>query len=332
MQVEKMHIAAQKGKHILSRYKILFSANLLLNVCINLCARNINILWKKQIQSKFLPPKVQIQEKATCLRTWERRNPDNYISCVVPTLLSLSRDLLQLSNIVCIIEMEDSSSPEEGMPAFLSAVRTQAPVVTVPVDEELPDSQVYSSVKACERDQQSFGFPAVNLYDKSKVLRPEDRVCETFVLKKCAGERQGVLPQSAFPNVSEQKRQSKWQKYQNTTQCDLRTQNSSEMAMTDDFQAECVLGMPLDDLGESRSDAINESPPDFVHLQMIKSMLCKQQRNFSSQDSVSEEKKLSLHLSQIFSTEEAPKVLGQRNCLSTTRHAKVCNYSQKFSE
>ncbi|KAJ6668811.1 hypothetical protein lerEdw1_012295 [Lerista edwardsae] len=232
-------------------------------------------------------------------------------------------DFIEPSKIVCIIEMEDSSSPEEEMPVFLSAVRTQAPVVTVPVDEELPDSQVYSGVKACERDQQSFGFPAVNLYDKSKVLGPEDRVCETFVRKKCTGERQGVLLQSAFPNVSEQKRQSKWQKYQNTTQCDLRTQNSSEVAMTDDFRAVCVLGMPLDDIGESQNDAINESPPDFVHLQTIKSMLCKQQGNFSSQDSVSEEKKLSLHLSQIFSTEEAPKVVGQRNCLNTTRHTKT---------
>ncbi|XP_066488441.1 5'-3' DNA helicase ZGRF1 [Tiliqua scincoides] len=228
-----------------------------------------------------------------------------------------------MDNTKNFFKMEESSSPEEEMSLFLSTVRTQAPVVTVPVDEELPDSQVFSNIKACEPDQQSCGFPVVNFYDKSQVLGPEDTNCEMSVHTKCTGERQGVLPQSAFPNVSEQKRQSKWQKYQNTIQCDLRTQNSSEMTMTDDFRAESVLGMPLDDTGESGSDAINESPPDFVHLQMIKSMLCKQQRNFSSEDSVSEEKELSLHLNQIFSTEEAPKVLGQLNCHNTTRHAKT---------
>lgn len=203
--------------------------------------------------------------------------------------------------------------------------------MTVPVDEEFPDSQLNSSIKVCEQDQQSFGFPTVNIYDKSNVLGPEDKIYEMSVHKKHTEERQAVLTQSAFSNVLEQKRQSKWQKYQNTTRCDLRTQNSSEIAMTDDFQAESVLGMPLEDtvaMG-NQSDALNESPPDFVHLQMIKSMLCKQQRNFSSQDSVSEEKKLSLHLNQIFSTAEAPKVLGQLNGHNTTRHAKVSNCSQR---
>ncbi|KAL8206933.1 UNVERIFIED_CONTAM: Protein zgrf1 [Gekko kuhli] len=153
-------------------------------------------------------------------------------------------------------------------------------------------------------------------------------MCESVVDEKLLGERQEVLTQSAFPNVSEQKRQSKWQKYQNITHCDLRTQNSSEVVMTDDFEAENVLGMPLDDTGECQNDVVNKSPPDFAHLQMIKSMLCKQHRNFSSQDSVSEKKRLSVHLSQIFSSEEAPKVLGQLNYDNRSRHAK--NVSELF--
>ncbi|XP_062991801.1 5'-3' DNA helicase ZGRF1 [Elgaria multicarinata webbii] len=228
---------------------------------------------------------------------------------------------LSMDNEIDLLRMEESSCPENNdMSKLLPIARTRIPVVTVPVDEELPNSEVYSNGKACEEIQQSFGFSVV----KSKMLRPEDRMCETFAGEKCIGEKQGVLTQYAFPNMSEQKRQSKWQKYQNRTCSDLRTQNSSEMFMTDDIRAESVLGMPLDGTRESQSDAINKSPPDSVHLQMMKSMLCKQQRNFSSQDSVSEGKKLSLHFSQKFSTEEAPKILGQLNC-----YTKVYNYSQK---
>lgn len=213
----------------------------------------------------------------------------------------------------------------------LSTRRKQTPVVTLPVDEVLPDSEVYSSLMACEQVL-PFGLPVVNMYNKSKMLGPEDRMCESFVDKKLLGERQEVLTQSTFLNVSEQKRQSKWQRYQNTTHCDLRTQNSSEVVMTDDFQAKNVLGMPLDDTGEYQNEAISKSPPDLAHLQMIKSMLCKQQRNFSSQDSVSEKKELSVHLNPIFSNEETAKVLGQLNHNNITRHAKVSNCSKKYWE
>ncbi|XP_061441327.1 protein ZGRF1 isoform X3 [Rhineura floridana] len=223
--------------------------------------------------------------------------------------------------------MEESSCPED-MSILLPPLRIRTPVVTVPVDGEPSDLDVYSSVKMCEEGQQSFVFSVVDMYDKPQMLGPEDRMCETFVGEKCIGERHGVLTQSALLNVSEQKRQSKWQKYQNTVHSDLTTQNNSELVMTDDIRAESGLGMPLDDTGESRSGVINESAADFVHLQMMKSMLCKQQRNFSSQDSVSEGKKLSLHLNQKFSTEEGPKVLGQLNCHNITRHAK--NSSELF--
>lgn len=215
------------------------------------------------------------------------------------------------------------------MSVRLSALKARTPVVTVPVDDGLLDSQVYSDVSACEHVQQHFAIPVPSVYEKSKMPEPEDRMCETHVDEKCVGGKQGVLSQSAFPNVPEQKRQSKWQKYQNTTPCDLRTPNSSVVAMTDDFRAESVLGMQLDDTGESQRDAINRNPPDFVHLQTVNNVLCKQQRNFSSQDSVSEGKTLSLHLSQIFSTEETRKVLGQLNCHNISRHTKVCICSYK---
>ncbi|XP_028598812.2 5'-3' DNA helicase ZGRF1 isoform X1 [Podarcis muralis] len=229
---------------------------------------------------------------------------------------------LPMDNAKSFFQMEESSCPEDDdMSILLLPLRARTPVVTLPVDGEVPDL-VYSSVKTCERGQQSFGFSGISMYGKSKILGPEDRMCETFVREKCREERHGVITQSAFPNVSEQKRQSKWQKYQNTTHSDLRTQNSSEVVMTDDIRAESAFGMPLHDIGEGWSHAINESPPDFGHPQMLKSVLCKQQRNFSSQDSVSEGQKLSLHLNQNFSTEEGLKVLGQLNCHSSTRHTK----------
>ncbi|XP_077156689.1 5'-3' DNA helicase ZGRF1 isoform X3 [Paroedura picta] len=229
---------------------------------------------------------------------------------------------MPMNNTECFSRMKGSiCSVDDSVHTGLPTRRKQTPVVTIPVDEAFPDSEIYSSLMACEQ-MPPFGSPVVNMYNKSKVLGPEDRMCESFMDEKPLGERQEVLTQSAFPNVSEQKRQSKWQKYQNTTPCDLRTQNSSEVVMTDDFQAENVLGMPLDDTGECQNDAISKSPPDFAHLQMIKSMLCKQQRNFRSQDSVSEKKQLSVHLNPIFSSEEAPKVLGQLNRDNITRHAK----------
>lgn len=240
--------------------------------------------------------------------------------------------VLQLSKSLCFIEMKESIySVDDSIHTGLPTRRKQTPVVTLPVDETLPDSEVYSSLMASEQ-MPPFGFPVVNMYNKSKMLGPEDRMCESFVDENPLGEIQEVFTPSTFPSVPEQKRQSKWQKYQNTTHCDLRTQNSSEVVMTDDFQAENVLGMPLDDMGECQNGAISKSPPDFVHLQMIKSMLCKQQRNISSQDSVSEKKQLSVHLNPVFSTEEAPKVLGQLNRDSITGYAKVSNCSKNFWE
>ncbi|XP_015267362.1 PREDICTED: protein ZGRF1 [Gekko japonicus] len=251
--------------------------------------------------------------------TADMKEQEFLLSRIFPLPTNNTKSFSRMKESICSVD----DSVHTGLPTH----RKQTPVVTLPVDEVLPDSEVYSSLMACEQ-MSPFGFPVVNMYNKSKMLGPEDRMCESVVDEKRLGERQEVLIQSAFPNVSEQKRQSKWQKYQNTTHCDLGTPNSSEVVMTDDFEAENVLGMPLDDTGEGQNDAVNKSPPDFAHLQMIKSMLCKQHRNFSSQDSVSEKKQRSVHLSPIFSTEEAPKVLGQLNHNNRSRHAK--NVSELF--
>ncbi|EMP40807.1 hypothetical protein UY3_01933 [Chelonia mydas] len=191
------------------------------------------------------------------------------------------------------------------------------PLITVPATEEIPDSEVYySGVIDCEEVQQSFGSPTVNFYDKSAsfpvcAFGPEDKKYETSVPVECLEERQGEFIQPVFSNATSQNRQSKWLKYQNTAQCDLITQNRGDVKVTDYFCADNVFGMPLADTRESQSDAMNKSLPDSVHLQMIKGILGKHGRNFSSQDSVSEGKILSMHLNQIPIAEEAQKVLGQ---------------------
>nr|XP_060635057.1 protein ZGRF1 isoform X2 [Anolis sagrei ordinatus] len=222
-----------------------------------------------------------------------------------------------------LFRIEESASPgSNDMLINLPSFRMRTPFVTIPIDDDFSDSEVHSSVKICEQDQQSFNLSEVNMYDKLEVSDPEDRMCEMSVANNNLEERQRVPTECAFPTVAEQKKESKWQKYQNTTSSNLRTQNTSEVVMTDDIRDECVLGMPLDDTEASWSDAFNNSTPDSGHPQTMKSMLCKQPRNFSSQDSVSEGNKLSLHLNQKFSTREAAKVLSQLNCSSTNRHIK----------
>ncbi|XP_044284828.1 protein ZGRF1 isoform X1 [Varanus komodoensis] len=212
---------------------------------------------------------------------------------------------LSTDNETDLFRMEEPSCPKENdISMLLSTTRTQIPVVTAPVNEELSNLD-YSSAKAI---QQSFHFSEVNIYDMSEAIVPEDRMCETFTEEKCIGEREVLLTQYEYPNTSEQKQQSKWKKYQNTNHGDLRTQNSSEVSMTDNIRAENILAMSLDDTGEGHSEAINKNPPDSAHLQMMKSMLCKQQRNFSSQDSVSEGKIPPLHFSRKCFTKEAPKI------------------------
>ncbi|XP_039397069.1 protein ZGRF1 isoform X2 [Mauremys reevesii] len=221
-------------------------------------------------------------------------------------------------NSAYFFRIEESSCSGDGNLSRLpSTLRTRTPLITVPTSEEIPDSEVYySGVIDCEEVQQSFGSPTVNFYDKSGefpvcAFGPEDRKYETSVPVECLEEREGEFIQPVFSNATSQNRQSKWLKYQNRAQCDLITQNRGDVKVTDYFCAENVFGMPHADTRESQSDAMNKSLPDSVHLQMIKGILGKHGRNFSSQDSVSEGKIISLHLNQIPIAEEAQKVLGQ---------------------
>nr|XP_032625623.1 protein ZGRF1 isoform X2 [Chelonoidis abingdonii] len=221
-------------------------------------------------------------------------------------------------NSAYLFRIEESSCSGDGNLSRLpSTLRTRTPLIIVPATEEIPDSEVYySGVIDCEEVQQSFGSPTVNFYDKSGefpvcAFGPEDRKYETSVPVECLQEREREFIQPVFSKATSQNRQSKWLKYQNTAQCDVITQNRGDVKLTDYFCAENVFGMPHADTRESQSDDMNKSLPDSVHLQMIKGILGKHGRNFSSQDSVSEGKIISLHLNQIPIAEEAQKVLAQ---------------------
>ncbi|XP_008110295.2 LOW QUALITY PROTEIN: 5'-3' DNA helicase ZGRF1 [Anolis carolinensis] len=286
-----------------------------LNLDFTTCpSRDLNMIFSTQwnaLQSSDCHVSSSSSSKKT---TEDLLEQEFQVSRIVPDLPA--------DNTRSLFRMEESASPgSNDMLICLPSFRMRTPFVTVPIDEDFSDSEAHSSVKICEQDQQSFNLSEVNMYDKPEISGSEDRMCETSVANNSLEERQRVPTECAFPDVAEQKKESKWQKYQNTSSSNLRTQNTTEVVMTDDIRDECVLGMPLDDTGASWSDAFNNSTPDSGHPQTIKSMLCKQPRNSSSQDSITEGNKLSLHLNQKFSTKEAAKVLSRLN-YSINRHIK----------
>uniref|UniRef100_A0A8B9CMA1 5'-3' DNA helicase ZGRF1 n=1 Tax=Anser brachyrhynchus TaxID=132585 RepID=A0A8B9CMA1_9AVES len=147
---------------------------------------------------------------------------------------------------------------------------------------------------------------------------PEDRNYETAVFGEYMEDRQRESVQPVFPNVTSHCRQSKWLKYQSSTQCDLITQNSDDVEVTDGICPESILGMLLGDTGESQSSAVNENAPGSAPLQTAKSMLGKCSAKSSSQDLISERKLLSLHLGQAPLGEPTQKVLSHLSCHTVT--------------
>ncbi|XP_068797915.1 5'-3' DNA helicase ZGRF1 isoform X3 [Struthio camelus] len=222
----------------------------------------------------------------------------------------------------CFFTREESSYPEEcNLSRFKPTVKTRTPLVTVPTTEKIPDAEVY--LTDGEEVQQSFGSSAVNLCNKSAVFPVsdfglEDRNYETSVFEDYTADGQRESIQPVFPNVTSQYRQSKWLKYQNSAQCDLITQNSDDVEVTDDIWTENILGMPLGDTGESQSSAMTKSPPGSVPLQTAKSTVGKHCAKSRNRDLISERKLLSLHLSQAPLAEATQKVLSHLSCRTVT--------------
>ncbi|XP_071664282.1 5'-3' DNA helicase ZGRF1 isoform X2 [Patagioenas fasciata] len=235
----------------------------------------------------------------------------------------------QLSEL--FFTQEKSSSPEEcSLSRFKPTVKTRTPLVTVPATEKIPDT-VYRPDS--EDVQQSFGSSVFNLCNKSAVFPisafgPEDRNYETSVFGEYTEDRQRKLVQPVVPNVTSQYRQSKWLKYQNSSQCDLITQNSDDGEVTDDICAQSVLGMLQGDTGES--SAVNRSAPSSAPLLTAKSLLGKCCANASNQDLISERKLLSPHLSQTPLAEATQKVLSHLSCHAVTGDIQDITVSELF--
>lgn len=237
-----------------------------------------------------------------------------------------------LVRCVCPTARDKSSYPEEcSLSRLKPTVKTRTPLVTVPATEKIPDT-VYPPDS--EEVQQSFGSSVVNLCKKSPVFPisafgPEDRNYETSVFGEYTGDRQRESVQPVVPNVTSQYRQSKWLKYQNSSQCDLITQNSYDGEVTDDICAESVLGMLQGDTGES--SAVNKSAPGSAPLLTAKSLLGKCCASAGNQDLISERKLLSLHLSQTPLAEATQKALSHLSCHAVTGDVQVCNCSSRYS-
>ncbi|MBZ3876534.1 Protein ZGRF1 [Sciurus carolinensis] len=213
---------------------------------------------------------------------------------------------------------EPDSRPE-GMKKFSSlknknlqrlplVSRARVPFIALPPSPELPNLDSYSFVINCDIPESS-GSPAFNLCEESAALPfsigPEDQ-SETF-----SEEAMKMSPRDV--SLLNTKSQSKWLKYENTSQCNLTPSNRVDIG-ADGFFTEAVSGMLFSDSCERQSEAMNESSLDSVRLQMIKSVLYQQQQGFSSQDLVSRKKALSLSLKQTSKSEEVQNVLGKSVC------------------
>ncbi|XP_048669707.1 protein ZGRF1 isoform X7 [Marmota marmota marmota] len=250
-------------------------------------------------------------EPSEPFRSLQVKSPEQKFSTLSPvstfSLNSRNEDVLEFSEESLKARtspgMKKISSPKNKnlqRPPLVSRAGVPSP--------ELPNLDSYSFVFNCDTSESS-GFPTFNLQEESAVFPfsfgSEDQ-SETF-----SEEAMKMTPGDV--SLINTKSQSKWLKYENTSQCNLTTPNRVDLG-TDGFFNEAISGMHFSDSCEGQSEALNESSLDSVHLQMIKGMLYQQQQGFSSQDLVSRKNALSLSLKQTSKSEEGQNVLGKSTC------------------
>ncbi|XP_009446423.2 5'-3' DNA helicase ZGRF1 isoform X3 [Pan troglodytes] len=269
----------------------------------------------KQIERKTCDPKVTSPEEnistLSPVSTFSLNSRDEDFMVEFSETSLKARTLPDDLHFLNLEGMKKSRSLEnENLQRLSLLSRTQVPLITLPRTDGPPDLDSHSYMINSNTYEPS-GSPMLNLCEKSAVLsfsiEPEDQN-ETFFSEESREVTPGDV---SLNNISTQ---SKWLKYQNTSQCNMATPNRVDKRITDGFFAEAVSGMHFRDTSERQSDAVNESSLDSVHLQMIKGMLYQQQQDFSSQDLVSRKKVLSLNLKQTSKTEEIKNVLGGSTC------------------
>ncbi|XP_032001459.1 protein ZGRF1 isoform X2 [Hylobates moloch] len=270
----------------------------------------------KQIERKTCDPKVTSPEQNVStlspVSTFSLNSRDEDFMVEFSETSLKARTLPDDLHFLNLEGMKKSHSLEnENLQRLSLLSRTQVPLITLPPTDGSPDLDSHSYM-INSNTYESSGSPMLNLCEKSAVLsssiEPGDQNETSF-----SEESREVAPGdvSLLNNISTQ---SKWLKYQNTSQCNVTTPNRVDKRITDGFFAEAVSGLHFRDTSKRQSDAVNESSLDSVHLQMIKGMLYQQQQNFSSQDLVSRKKVLSLNLKQTSKTEEIKNVLGGSTC------------------
>ncbi|XP_055241166.2 5'-3' DNA helicase ZGRF1 isoform X4 [Gorilla gorilla gorilla] len=269
----------------------------------------------KQIERKTCDPKVTSPEEnistLSPVSTFSLNSRDEDFMVEFSETSLKARTLPDDLHFLNLEGMKKSRSLEnENLQRLSLLSRTQVPLITLPRTDGPPDLDSHSYM-INSNTYESSGSPMLNLCEKSAVLsfsiEPEDQN-ETFFSEESREVTPGDV---SLNNISTQ---SKWLKYQNTSQCNVATPDRVDKRITDGFFAEAVSGMHFRDTSERQSDAVNESSLDSVHLQMIKGMLYQQRQDFSSQDLVSRKKVLSLNLKQTSKTEEIKNVLGGSTC------------------
>ncbi|XP_076998620.1 5'-3' DNA helicase ZGRF1 isoform X3 [Tamandua tetradactyla] len=201
---------------------------------------------------------------------------------------------------------KSNSLKNENLQRLPFVSRARVPLITLPPADGLPDLKSCSYLIDCDI-QESSCSPVFNLCEESDVLafgiQPEDQTKPSFSEESREMTPGGLL---LLDDISSE---SKWLKYQNTSQCNLTTPNRVDKKIADAFAE-----MHFSNTGERQNDAMKISSLDPVHLQMIKGMLYQQQQNFSSQDLVSRKNELSLNLKQIFKTKEVQNMVGESAC------------------
>ncbi|RLV96717.1 hypothetical protein DV515_00012520 [Chloebia gouldiae] len=220
-----------------------------------------------------------------------------------------------------LLTQEKSSCPGEcSLPAFMTTMKTRTPFVTLPATHEIPDT---FHATDSQEVQQSLGSFGGNLCSESVAFPrsapgPQDRNYETSVFGENTEDGQRGSVPAALPNVTAQRRQSKWLKYQSSTQSDLIPANSAEGEEDDNICARSILGMPPGDTGEG--GAGNASAPSSAPLLPARSSPgeCSGAAKSSQADPVSEGKVLSLHLGQTPLAAATQKVLSHLSCPAGT--------------
>ncbi|XP_043827956.1 protein ZGRF1 [Dromiciops gliroides] len=209
--------------------------------------------------------------------------------------------------------------------------RTRTPLIT------LPPVEVRSLSESCSQRmdsavRKSFGSPILHSCEESadspvSCFGPEDRNRETSAPYR-SGE---VTPirLSVSSLVSTESKQSKWLKYQNTSQGDSITPHGSDVKVQENIFAASPSGMLLEDPEDYQSGAAKKSPEDSVHLEMIKGMLLQEQPHLYRQESVFRKKTLFRNLEQTSQTEGIQKMLSHTayNGFSVTGNTQEINAS-----